>query len=49
MKTFEYYRSNILAQPSAHLRELLLGEAEASGLTAAELGDLAQAAELAWA
>lgn len=49
MKTMEDYKSELLNQPSRHLRERLLGEAEASGLTAGELEALAQAAEFAWA
>lgn len=49
MKTFEDYKTVLLNQPSCHLRERLLGEAEASGLSAGELEALAQAAEFAWA
>lgn len=49
MKTFEDYKAELLTQPSHHLRERLLGEAEASGLSAGELETLAQAAEFAWA
>ena len=49
MKTFEDYKSALLNQPSPHLRERLLGEAEASGFSAGELEELTQAAEFAWA
>lgn len=49
MKTLEDYKAALLNQPSPHLREKLLGQAEADGYDAWALAEMAGVCAELWA
>ena len=49
MKTFEDYKARLLSEPSEHVREELLAQADEDGFTAWELAELAGACREMWA